>query len=146
MSQTYDYFKGFFRLDDSGKPEKKFHIRVSDGPAQEIVSPKHSLDVLDHLGRIDKRMSELVDSFGQRLARDTHAAYDELLRLHAHASQLFAQAIYLDTADRNSWETIRMVYAPGGEPATFSSRYHDLKQFWNGKLDREHKSESALDL
>lgn len=143
MSQTYDYFKSFFRLDDAGKPERKFHIRVSDGPAQEIVSPKHSLDVLDHLRCIDTRMSELVESFGQRLARDTHAAYDELLRLHAHASNLFAQAIYLDTADRNSWETIRMVYAPGDEPATFSSRYHDLKRFWNGKLDREYKSESA---
>lgn len=91
-------------------------------------------------------MSELVDSFGQRLAKDAHAAYDELLRLHAHASELFAQAIYLDTSDRNNWETIRAEYAPGGEPATFSSRYDDLKQFWKGSLDREHLTESSLGL
>jgi hypothetical protein len=143
VSQPYDYFKSFFRLDHTGKPERKFHIRVAEGPAQEIVSPKHSLDVLDHLRRIDARMSELIDTFGQRLARDTHSAYDELLRLHAHAAELFAQAIYLDTADRNNWEKIRMVYVPGGEPTTFSSRYDDLKRFWNGKLEREHKAESA---
>lgn len=146
MSQTYDYFKSFFRLDDSGKPERKFHIRVSDGPTQEVLCPKHSLDVLDHLRRIDTRMSELVEAFGQRLAKDTHAAYDELLRLNAHASDLFAQAVYLDTADRNNWETIRMVYAPVGEPVTFSSRYDDLKRFWNGKLDRDYKAENTYGL
>lgn len=137
MSQPYDYFKSFFRLDASGKPERKFHIRVSDGPAQEIISPKHSLDILDHLQRIDLRMSELIEAFGQRLAADSHAAYDELLRLHSHASELFAQAVFLDTADRNSWEKIRSVYVKGGEPPQFSSRYHDLKQFWRGRLERD---------
>ena len=146
MSQTYDYFESFFRLDPSGKPQKKFHIRVANGPDQDIVSPKHSLDILDHLRRIDARMSELVASFGQRLAKDTSAAYDELLRLHAHASEQFAQAIYLDTADRNDWEAIRNEYAPGGEPASFSSPYNDLKKFWMGSIERDHDQNLCPDL
>lgn len=76
----------------------------------------------------------------------TEACYDDLVQLHQHAEKLFKQALFLDTADRNSWSDIDQSFTTAPEPSTLSSRLNDLKTYWKGRLESLVEIDGAYSL
>jgi hypothetical protein len=136
MHKPYDYFQEFFRINEAGRPLPKFSVPVCTGREQEILNPRHSVHIFPHLEKIDRRITVLLESqAGGREVSDAETCYDDLVQLHRHAEKLFKQALFLDTADRNSWSDIQQSYTTTPEPSILSSRLHDLKSFWKGRLE-----------
>lgn len=135
MHKPYDYFQEFFRVNEAGRPLPKFSVPVCTGRTQEILNPRHSVHIFPHLAEIDRKITALLESQTGSEVSDTQACRDDLVQLHRHAQKLFKQALFLDTADRNSWSQIEQTYATAPEPSSPSSRLNDLKSFWNGRLE-----------
>ncbi|WP_274644927.1 hypothetical protein [Pseudomonas serbica] len=144
MHKPYDYFQEFFRVNEAGRPIPKFSVPVCNGRTQEILNPRHSVHIFPHLTEIDRRINALLESQAAgKEASDPEACFDDLAQLHRHAEKLFKQALFLDTADRNSWSHIEQAYTTAPEPSTLSSRLNDLKAFWKGRLESLVESEVA---
>lgn len=146
MHKPYDYFQEFFRVNEAGRPLPKFSVPVCTGRTQEILNPRHSVDIFPHLEKIDRRIMALLESQAGGGTADTEACYDDLVQLHRHAEKLFKQALFLDTADRNSWSDIQHSYTTAPEPSILSSRLNDLKTFWKGRLESLVEVENAYSL
>jgi len=125
-----------FQVDEAGKPAAEFELQHGPAPRNEVLKQHHSLKAYPSILAIDERIGSIVASLG-RPGQSVDQQIVDWEFLSAHASKITAQAIYLDTSDRNSWESIRqtMVHEPGQEKC--NSRYTlELKQFWRGNLDR----------
>ncbi|AXH60135.1 hypothetical protein [Pseudomonas amygdali] len=125
-----------FQADEAGKPAVEFELQHGPAPRNEVLKQHHSLKAYPAILAIDERIDSIVASLGQP-GQNVDQQIIDWEFLSSHASKIMAQAIYLDTSDRNSWVSIRqtMVHEPGQEK--FNSRYTlALKKFWNGNLDR----------
>lgn len=125
-----------FQVGEAGKPAAEFELQHGPAPRNEVLKQHHSLKAYPAILAIDERIESIVASLGQP-GKNVDQQIVDWEFLSAHASKIMAQAIYLDTSDRNSWVSLRqtMVHEPGQEK--FNSQYSlALKQFWHGNLDR----------
>lgn len=124
-----------FQVDAAGKPLAEFQMKHGPAPRNEVLKQHHCLKAYPVLQAIDVRIDHIVANLGES-GHDVGQLMNDWQVLAAHASKVMAQAIYLDTSDRNSWEAIRqtMVHELGNEK--FQSRYSiELQKFWHGNMD-----------
>lgn len=124
-----------FAVDREGKPVAEFEMACGPAPRREIDTPHHSLKALPFLQAIDDHIDHLVANIGVQDDYNPLQQLAEWEALSAHGSKLMAQAFYLDTADRNSWYTIKQSYikATGEQPHYRFAK--ELKRLWHGALE-----------
>lgn len=142
--QPDNLFQEFFKVDEDGKPIALFDIQVvGDKPSNSIKRATHSRYVLPHVLKIDHAVSRLLAT-----AFDDNEAAESVLQrareLHDFAGKLASQAIYLDSADRNTWETVKMVIFPTDNDFSFSGRSWVIKDFFNA-IEEEPETNTLLD-
>lgn len=126
-----------FKVDADGKPLVEFKMEYGPTPGRAIKALHHSLKALPSLQSIDIYIDALVENIGKP-DTDTGILMNDWQVLAAHASKIMGQAIYLDSHDRNSWQTISqtLIHEPGSEKS--QSRYSlQLKSFWKGALEEQ---------
>lgn len=110
-----------------------FEIEAGPAPSRAILEPKHIGVASPVCAEIDDAIRETMDVHLAWPASQIPGNMDinEIVHLaHAlseHSRLVAAQAIYLDTADRNSWTTIKMVLAGGS--ATITGGLVHIKDF-----------------
>lgn len=124
-----------FREDHEGKPVAEFEMACGPAPRREIETPHHSLKVLPLLQAIDDHIDQLLANIGVGADYNPLQQLAEWEALSAHGSKLMAQAFYLDTADRNSWYTIKQTYLKTSGEQTSSRYARELKRLWHGALE-----------
>jgi hypothetical protein len=125
-----------FETDAAGTPVTKFQMEVDPGPRKEIKTLHHALYALPKLEAIDARMDEMLTSLGTR-GHDVNVIMDEVESLQAHGRKIMAQALYLDTTDRNSWTAIKQSYLhERGNNSVYGGHAKALRRFWHGQLDK----------
>lgn len=125
-----------FDHDAEGKPIAKFVIETEQGLRKWIKRPEHSLYVFPRVKELDKKIDGLYISFG-RTSRDWRDEWKELTALERELANLIAEAIFLDTADRNSWSSIKSLYAP--EKVTNFYGVQTMREFWGGHYEELFK-------
>lgn len=142
--QSSDFFKEFFKQDESGKPIALFDIEVLvHTPGRSIKRAAHCRLVLPHVQNIDHEISRL-------LAQDVadNQSLESILasaqQLHAVAGKLTSQAIYLDSADRNGWEQVKMTVTQPGTFSTLGGMAWVLKDFCEN-IEEEKVASKNLD-
>ena len=132
-----------FEVDATGKPQAEFAMQHGAAPQNEVLKQHHCLKAFPVLQAIDVYIDHIVANLGEK-GHDVGQMMNDWQVLAAHASKIMAHAIYLDTSDRNSWESLRqsMVHEPGKEK--FQSRYSlELTKFWKGRMDQHLEAISA---
>ncbi|MDT8925518.1 hypothetical protein RBE51_22295 [Pseudomonas taiwanensis] len=123
-----------YETDETGKPKPLFEIKHGPPPKRAPLVLHHALHAIPALEAIDKRIDEILSSLGKR-GQNVAELMDEVEALQIHGCKLFAQTIYLDTSDRNSWLSINqcMTHQPRSN-SVYGSHAKNLKAFWKGSL------------
>lgn len=136
--------KELYKTDASGKPQPLFELKHGPEPRKAPIVLHHALHALPALEAIDKRIDELLLSLGNR-GLSVNEIMDEMEALQVHGCKLYAQTVYLDTSDRNSWASLsqHMQHNPKGN-SVYGHHAKNLKSFWKGRLDVTPGSESTV--
>jgi len=128
MKAPDELYQQFFKCDEDGRPSPLFKIACKDTPRREIINPDHSALVLPYLKQVDAWISSSLARVSQLSGIEFVALFEECEKVNKHAHQVLAQAFYLDTADRNSWLTIKQVINAAPNGISLSSSEHRLKE------------------
>jgi hypothetical protein len=145
MSQQPDnLFHEFFKKDESGKPIALFDIQVFGGKrGTPIKTAAHSRYVLPHVLKIDHEINRLLaTAFKNNEEAETNL--QRARELHDFSGKLASQAIYLDSADRNSWQKVKMTIETPGTFSTLGGRAGVIKDFFNA-IEKEPEANTQLD-
>ena len=112
---------------ENERPVPVFTVNVRKGPRSEIDWPCHSHFVFARL----QRMYELVDVWFNTFNAD-QSIYDDIRKLDAWSKRLTAQAVWLDTRDRNSWQNCEIMAGYKTANDVFASGGHRMQKFWGG--------------
>lgn len=130
--------KKFFDTEQSGKPKSRYKIetRIDDNGRSQIVNPDHSALVFNHLKKVSGEMDKLFNLIATKdLSRDSITeAMHQIEDLEAHGRKIAAQAFYLDTSDRNGWDTVRQEMMTRGDYIQNPDKL--LSKYWHGVLEK----------
>jgi hypothetical protein len=121
MKAPGEFYKHHFKVDENGRPLPMFKINIGEGKHREILNYDHSAFVYPFLKKIDAWIEQQLNQINQCMTQaEADALIKESEQLNKHAHMLVGQAYYLDTADRNSWPTIKQVILgmPSGRSLT----------------------------
>jgi hypothetical protein len=121
-----------FEEDETSKPIKMFRI-IKDKTSSCIKEASHCRHALTAVAAIDSEITALLDQITSDPAMTPNRA-NQIIKdaeiLHGHASKVVAQAIYLDSDDRNSWQTISQIFIKKpGEQEMLGGLCQALKDF-----------------
>lgn len=124
MKAPEHLYHSFFESDSEGRPKALFKIRSKDTKQREIINPDHSALVLPYLKQVDSWIEGSLNRVKELSGIEFTALFEECEKVNKHAHGVAAQAFYLDTADRNSWFTIKQVMTamPNGLTLTSSAK------------------------
>ncbi len=144
MKET-EVVKEFFETRDNGTPIQKHAIignLVLDGKVVEhdVLTFPHCAEVYGHLKALDRYIDELCRSFADHDVDQIDATTLHINAVHEHGCKLVAQALWLDTLDRNSWTTIRTTIGVSND---WSSIIQRLPIWIRNQLERFQREEVA---
>jgi hypothetical protein len=124
MKAPEELYQNHFKVDDDGRPTPMFKIHVKEGLRREIINYDHSAYIFPFLKKIDRWVNQQLNKINQSMSQvEADKLVNECETLNKHAHKLVGQAYYLDTADRNSWQSIKQVILgmPSGRSLTAST-------------------------
>lgn len=116
-----------FVHDENGKPIAMFELQYGPEPRKAIVRPEHCGYVYPRLKELEKDIDFALENLGD-LEEHWTVTWARIQKMEAESVDLFREAIYLDTADCNSWGTIKSIFTPGSRYIFMAAT--EMRRWW----------------